>query len=133
MTASLISLPPMLTTEGLFVPDVELTIRQAAALCACTIQTLRRRLAAGRLPNAHLEGVPGDSKWLIPVRDLVTAGLLAAGQVAADGAVPDLTGAQQGHLQHLVEENRRLAETVTELRRDVAFLRSLLTEKGQAA
>ena len=51
----------------------------------------------------------------------------------ADGAVPDLTGAQQGHLQHLVEENRRLAETVTELRRDVAFLRSLLTEKGQAA
>lgn len=133
MTASLTSLPPMLTVDGLFVPDVLLTLRQASNLCGCTMQTLRRRLWTGRLPNARKDARSGTEQWVFPLADLVTAGLLPADQVAAPGATADLTSHQQGHLQHLIDENRRLAATVRELRRDVAFLRALLAGQGDVA
>jgi hypothetical protein len=127
MTASLISLPPLVTADGRFVPDALLTVRQAAALCGCHMITVRRRVEAGLLPAAHKSDHDGSHRWQIPVRALAHAGLLPAAQVAEDGAVPDPQSAgTQGHLQHLVEENRRLARTVTSLQRDNLFLRSLL-------
>ena len=132
MTASLTSLPPMMTADGLFVPDVLLTLRQASNLCGCTMQTLRRRLSTGRLPHAVKDGRTGTEQWFVPLGDLVIAGLLPADHVAEPGASPDLTAHQQGHLQHLVEENQRLSATVRELRRDVAFLESLLAGRGAA-
>lgn len=133
MTASLTSLPPMLTADGLFVPDVLLTLRQASNLCGCTMQTLRRRLWTGRLPHARKDARSGTEQWVFPLADLVTAGLLPADQVAAPGASADLKSHQQGHLQHLMDENRRLAATVRELRRDIAFLRTLLAGHGDVA
>ena len=132
MTASLTSLPPMMTADGLFVPDVLLTLRQASNLCGCTMQTLRRRLSTGRLPHAVKDGRTGTEQWFVPLGDLVIAGLLPADHVAEPGASPDLTAHQQGHLQHLVEENQRLSATVRELRRDVAFLQPLLAGRGAA-
>ena len=132
MTASLTSLPPMMTADGRFVPDVLLTLRQASNLCGCTMQTLRRRLTLGRLPNAVKDRRTGTEQWFVPLGDLVVAGLLPADHVAEPGASPDLTAHQQGHLQHLVEENQRLTATVRELRRDVAFLESLLAGRGAA-
>ena len=59
MTASLISLPPLVTADGRFVPDVLLTVRQAAALCGCHMITVRRRVEAGLLPGAHKRDAPG--------------------------------------------------------------------------
>lgn len=104
MTVSLISLPPLVTADGRFVPDVLLTVRQAAALCGC---------------------------HMITVRPWVEAGLLPGAQVAEGGAAPDPPRADT--LQHLVEENRRLAGTVTSLQRNNLFLRSLLIATPGAA
>ena len=131
MTASLVSLPPLLAADGRFVPDVLLTVQQAAALCGCAEMTVRRRLRKDALPGAHLVDHAGTARWFIPVVALAHAGLLPAEQVGAQGSVPD-PGQPQGHLQHLADENLRLRDTVLALRRDVEFLRSLLNTRGAA-
>ena len=131
MTASLVSLPPLLAADGRFVPDVPLTVQQAAALCGCAEMTVRRRLRKNALPGAHLVDHAGTARWFIPVAALAAAGLLPAEQVGEPGSVPD-PGQPQGHLQHLADENLRLRDTVLALRRDVDFLRSLLNTGGAA-
>lgn len=131
MTASLVSLPPLVAADGRFVPDVLLTVQQAATLCGCAEMTVRRRLRKNALPGARLVDHPGTARWFIPVAALAHAGLLPAEQVGQPGSVPD-PGQTQGHLQHLAEENASLRNTVLELRRDVEFLRSLLNTGGAA-
>ncbi len=135
MTALLVSLPPLMTADGRFAPDVLLTLQQAAALCACHEMTLRHRLWRDELPGAFKRGVPGNSRWFLPLGALAAAGLIPAEQMAAPGTPPDPGRADaQGHLQHLTEENQRLRAAVTGLQRDVAFLRTLLpTLSGGAA
>lgn len=125
MTA--LTLPPLMTADGRFAPDVLLTLQQAATLCACNEMTLRRRLRANHIPGAFLTGEPGAQRWFLPLGGLAAAGFIPAEQVAAPGTPPDPSQeGGQGHLQHLADENHRLRATVTELRRDVAFLRALL-------
>ena len=127
MTAQLVTLPPLMTADGTFAPDVLLTVQQAAALCACHEMTVRRRLRLGRIPGAVRRGVPGAQRWFLPLGGLAAAGLIPAEQVAAPGTPPDPGRAGgQGHLQHLADENQRLRATVTGLQRDVAFLQALL-------
>lgn len=127
MTASLGTLPPLMTADGKFAPDVLLTLQQAAALCACHELTLRRRLRLHQTPGAFRRGQPGAQRWFMPLGGFAAAGLIPAEQVAEPGTPPDPTQqGGQGHLQHLADENRRLRATVTELQRDVAFLRALL-------
>ena len=101
--------------------------------CAIHIEgadKLRNGLTWG--DDARKDSRSGTEQWLLPLGDLVIAGLLPADHVAEAGASPDLSAHQQGHLQHLVEENQRLSATVRELRRDVAFLESLLAGRGAA-
>jgi excisionase family DNA binding protein len=55
-----------------------LTIAEAARLCGVSVSTIRRYLAAGRLPTAHQQPspIPGQrGLWRIPTQDLLTAGL----------------------------------------------------------
>ena len=67
MTASLVTLPPLMTADGMFAPDVLLTLQQAAALCACHEMTIRRRLRLRQIPGAVRRGVPGAQRWLLPL------------------------------------------------------------------
>jgi excisionase family DNA binding protein len=55
-----------------------LTITEAARLCGVSVSTIRRYLAAGRLPTARQQPspIPGQrGLWRIPTQDLLTAGL----------------------------------------------------------
>ncbi len=69
MTASLVSLPPLVAADGRFVPDVLLTVQQAAALCGCAEMTMRRRLRKNALPDAgqtqgHLQHLAEENRSL---------------------------------------------------------------------
>lgn len=53
----------------------EFTIKEAAEACQVSVKTIRRRLDGDKFPNAHrLDDGPG-SPWLIPLDDLIAAGL----------------------------------------------------------
>jgi len=61
--------------------DRSVTQREAAELARCSKDTIVRTRQAGRLPRARLDG----HTWMIPVADLVVAGLYDP----AAGAMPD--------------------------------------------
>ncbi|MFI7278613.1 helix-turn-helix domain-containing protein [Streptomyces sp. NPDC049879] len=89
-----------------------LTIREAADACGVSPSTIRRRRERGDLPGAVLDPARG---WLVPVEDLLAAGLRLHAPAPADaepgtaGAVPG--GASAGAGAEVVAELRaRLAE-----------------------
>ncbi|EST17892.1 hypothetical protein M877_39990 (plasmid) [Streptomyces niveus NCIMB 11891] len=59
--------------------------REAAAACGVSRTTIRRRREAGDLPNAVQDDVRG---WLIPVDDLLAAGLRLHAPTAPDKTAP---------------------------------------------
>ena len=61
--------------------DRSVTQREAADLARCSKDTIVRTRQAGRLPHARLDG----HTWIIPIADLVVAGLYHP----ATGATPD--------------------------------------------
>jgi len=95
------------------------TVTQAARLTGKSEKTIRRYLpdspgAAGhaRLPNAHRDGDRPIAPWLIPVSDLVAAGLLAAPAAAGSRSGSEALARQR--------DERELAA----LRQDVITLRA---------
>ncbi|MFD6331258.1 helix-turn-helix transcriptional regulator [Streptomyces niveus] len=62
-----------------------LTQREAAAACGVSRTTIRRRREAGDLPNSVQDEARG---WLIPVDDLLAAGLRLNAPAAPDKATP---------------------------------------------
>lgn len=54
-----------------------LTVAEAADLAGCSVDTIRRRRDSGAFPGAHQRG-DGNRTWVVPVRDLVAGGLVAA-------------------------------------------------------
>jgi len=59
-------------------PRPELTVTEAAKAAGVDRRTIRRRLDADDFPNAHRDTGkqgPGSGPWLIPVEDLLAAGL----------------------------------------------------------
>ena len=56
----------------------EVNLREAAQLSRRSIDTLRRRLWADKIPGAHRDGESQESPWVIPVAGLVEAGLVTA-------------------------------------------------------
>lgn len=54
-------------------PDLDrvVTQREAAELAGCSKDTIVRARAAGRFPNARLDG----HSWTVPIDDLIAAGL----------------------------------------------------------
>jgi hypothetical protein len=121
----------LVAADGRFVPDVLLTVQQAAVLCGRAEMTVRRRLRKNALPGARLVDHAGTARWFIPVAALAHAGLRPAEHVGEPDSVPD-AGQPQGHLQHLADENLLLRKTVLALRRDLEFLQSLLNTGGAA-
>lgn len=110
MTASLVTLPPVMTTDGMFAPDVLLTLQPAAALCGCHERTIRRRLRLRAIPGAVRRGVPGAQRWFLPLGGLAADGLIPVEQAAAPGTPPDPgRPGGQGHLQHLAGDTIAVA------------------------
>ncbi|MFD3923905.1 helix-turn-helix transcriptional regulator [Streptomyces sp. NPDC058595] len=68
-----------------------LTQREAAAACGVSRTTIRRRREAGDLPNSVQDEVRG---WLIPVDDLLAAGLRLHAPSDPDKAAPSSPAGQ---------------------------------------
>ncbi len=78
----------------------QLTIKQAVVETQTSESTIKRRLRAGAFPNA---GQDTDGLWLIPVTDLVAAGLRPGKR-----AKPDPLPTQVNQLENLHVENAEL-------------------------
>lgn len=66
-------------------------IAEAAAACAVSAETIRRRLRAGLLPHARRDYLP-YGPWRVPVSDLIAAGLNpTAGDTAPSAASGELS------------------------------------------
>jgi hypothetical protein len=89
------------------------TRREAAALCRCSYDSIRRRQAEGAYPNA----VERDGAWVIPVSDLVAAGDLdPTAPVEASPADRDAVGGDAVHIARL-EAALAAAESEIEFQR----------------
>lgn len=106
------------------------TRNEAAALCGCNYDTIRRAEKKGRLPNTRQRA---DGTTEIAVADLVAAGMLDP--LAARADVTELAGRSRAERdltavrQELVVANTQLAGLTDRLTRqdeEIAFLRSLL-------
>jgi excisionase family DNA binding protein len=62
-----------------------LTISEAAVACGLSRDTVRRRIRSGALPGARRDP-SGSSPWLVPIRDLLAAGLDRLGNLRADAS-----------------------------------------------
>lgn len=94
-----------------------LTQREAAAACGVSRTTIRRRREAGDLPNAIQDESRG---WLIPVEDLLAAGLrlnAPAGPDAPD--VPAAASAAAGVGGHHQEHGHGQGDDVAALRAEL--------------
>lgn len=100
-----------------------LTIKEAAQVTGCSVDTIKRRVRAGAFPGL-VPGLPVGRRsppWLIPVGDLVAAQLLDSGFVSevsrpVDGdlatrvaVAESIIRAQQRHISDL---NRQLGHLV---------------------
>jgi hypothetical protein len=57
------------------VSEADYVPNDAARLCACSVDTIRRYRRDGRFPNAYRDSAEPNAAWRIPLGDLVTAGL----------------------------------------------------------
>lgn len=62
-------------------PDTPLGVPETSALFGVSVSTLRRMLAAGKLPNATKRKGPKGDEWVIPPADMVAAGYSVGGPV----------------------------------------------------
>jgi len=120
----------------------ELGRLDAAQACKVSVDTIKRRLKAGAFPHARQVGL--DRTWVIPVRDLVDAGLLPASSLALpamtnaarEAVGPRSQGAAGGQaspqLAEALAENRGLRAELARAQDEIAFLRQLVAG-GRAA
>jgi hypothetical protein len=77
--------------------------RDAARECGVSVETIKRRRMMGQFPNSFQSGNRGD--WMIPVDDLLAAGLQPGKPSPPDAAVPviDAEEPKLGELKATVE------------------------------
>ena len=108
--------------------DGTLGVEEAAQLCGVSDETIRRRLRAGRLPNA-VRAAGASSAWRIPLSDLIADGFQPQTASGEDGTLAELErlrAALDGAERLLAE---RLAR-IDELQTHVADLRRFLGAEG---
>jgi len=112
--------------------DRFVTQREAADLARCSKDTIVRTRQAGRLPHARLDG----HTWMIPIADLVVAGLYdpAAGAMPAAPPrapeEPESQGAVPASME-LARAQARIAaleDLVARQDEELRFLRQLATD-----
>jgi hypothetical protein len=111
-----------------------LTEREAALLSGKSKDTVRRRREDGRFPGAHQRVDDPTGTWVIPVEDLVRAGMLAADQVETAGAATVLLRTQN-EMTDLRVGNAHLLAVVTGLEArladkdsEIAHLRRIISK-----
>ncbi len=98
---------------------------EAAKRCGVSVDTIRRAQADQRFPNA----IQKDNTWMIPLADLVYAGLLDLSDSRSERVLrSDETEPAQQTIAHLTELLEREREDVANLR----SLLSVLTAAGAA-
>ena len=108
-------------------PQMKVTIVDAAMITGRSRATIKRRRDKGRFPNSEQVGSLGT--WLIPISDLVAAGLLAPDQVATalDLVEQAREATQIDALREALAttrvENGALAEKLDRADREIAWLR----------
>jgi excisionase family DNA binding protein len=112
--------------------DRSVTQREAADLARCSKDTIVRTRQAGRLPHARLDG----HTWMIPIADLVVAGLYDPATRALPDAPaeapeePEDPGAVPTSME-LARAQARIAaleDLVARQDAELAFLRQLATD-----
>lgn len=112
------------------------TPAECAAICGCSIDTIRRRLRSGAFPHAVRDGDDANSPWLIPLRDLEASGLhdpltAPSHPVVETGAPPQTHSSE---LQRQAEEANRLVDQLTQSNQQLLHLLELaLRSEGRAA
>ncbi len=115
----------------------ELGRTEAADACDVSIDTIKRRIRAGAFPNAHQVGL--DRSWVIPVRDLIDAGLRLAAALALHAVTPSPAHAavkspSQGvtstpataQLAEALAEARGLRIALARAEDEIAFIRDIV-------
>lgn len=105
---------------------VDYVPNDAARLCDCSVDTIRRHRSDGKFPHAYRDGSEPNAPWRIPLADLVAAGLFdpaeprhappsAVGDAAAAPGVPpaidhvdEILHAAQDQIAWLREQNQQL-------------------------
>lgn len=118
------------------------TPTEAARLCGCSVDTVRRYRDGGRFPTAYRESDLANAAWRIPLGDLIAAGLYTPAEVATDDRpisgerldgtsdhpAPDLDerlAEAARTIEYLVESNRRLLGLLEALTAQPASVRPI--------
>lgn len=114
------------------------TPAECAAICGCSIDTIRRRLRGGAFPHAVRDGDDPNSPWRIPLRDLEASGLhdplRTPRESVVETAEPAPTQPHPSELHRQVEEANRLVNHLTQSNQQLMHLLELaLRSEGTAA
>lgn len=119
------------------VTGADYTPTEAARLCGCSVDTVRRYGEAGRFPAAFRDGDRGNAAWRIPVGDLVTAGLFTPADVPTFDITMPHNGppigppADPGSDNRLAEATRTIDYLVESNRRLLGLLEALTAQTTQ--
>lgn len=110
----------------------EYSVTQAADICGCHPDTIRRWAKAGKIPGAHQDGEDGFGDWHIPTEGLVECGLLASVATASteERSLDDPAEAEREAHELTV---RHLEETVERLEAQIKFYQSTISQLLNAA
>ena len=101
------------------------TLKEAAEACQVSLKTIRRRRDKGDFPNSYRSASRAQSPWLIPVTDLIAAGLTPGKPAPPEEPAPEPSPepAELDKLKAEIAELRKRAETaeavVTERERTI--------------
>lgn len=96
-----------------------LEVRDAAARCRVSVDTVRRRLRDGEFPRAQRDPGP-NQPWRIPLGDLVAAGLLVPTRKTSSVPLPSTSDSLVGHIAVLEELIAVLARQVEQLKKGLS-------------
>ncbi len=115
------------------------TLREAAAACGVSVQTIKRRKDDGLFPNARQEPIPnggGTKRWVIPLSDLLAQGLHPNAARKRDGMPKpdlDLTDAGAGDGDQATKgEVEQLRQELARARQEAAVAKALADERLRA-
>lgn len=109
----------------------ELTISDAAKACGVARITIRRRLDDDQFPGAHrVNGMkgPGTGPWVIPVEDLIAAGLSPNAYVNETPDEPDGRGVED----RLRDDLSRARDEITRLRHEKDLAVAVADERDRS-
>lgn len=122
----------MMNKQAATVSDDDwLTYQEAAAICGCSRDTIKRRREDGTFPRARQQGEHRSAPWLVPIGDLVEAGFIDASQIQSASAASVLLRTQAEMLDLRVENAGLKADVAALLLRledkdgEIAHLRKL--------